>query len=795
MKNKPFHIEALEARLAPAVLYAVTASDHLVTFDSAAPGVFLTDVAIFGLNAGEDIVALDLRPETGELYAFTTDDRLMRVNTNGDANPVTGIVGLNPMGTSVGLDFDPSTDQLHLITSVDEHFRYEIGGTAQAVSLPELSYAAGDVNFLANPAVSAVAFTNSYARATTSEFFGIDHGQDVLVAINRETGKLRTIGALGENVVAGTFEITGPGTALLAEGNGAALELFEINLDTGAATLVGTLPSGSGIRGMAAIPAKLVDIRGNTATYTELDGDLVTIKISKGTFSPENFVFSGPADGVGTLFEINLGTNTPAFFGANITMTAKPSPMGGDGFASLGRISAVGIDLGKVLIDGDLGRIVAGNSELPAFGLKSLTVQSLGALGDGAGAGDRVSRIQGSVGSLLVRGDIKEAQLHVDDSSSATALGRIGVVNVGGSLVGGANPFEGSIIAEGLGTVKVRGDLVGGSGDNAGSILAPKGMGSLQVGGSLRGGMGLTSGTISAVEGHIQFVKVGGSLIGSSGSQSGSVVAFTKIGSATITGSVLGGEGSGSAVITANDTLGVVKIGGDFIGNGDFSALIGTNGSVAAVNIGGSVITGEGELSASIFAGVKLGPIKIGGDLRGSEERPATIVATGNPTAAGTTDVGIQSILVKGRVERAFITAGNALGNLAIINADAQIGSVKVGGDWISSVLVAGTTSGIDHLFGTEDDAPPSDANDSPTIVSRIARITIGGQVRATFGSISTTDHYGFIAQQIGSFSVGGTKLKLTPGVGNDNASAGDPRFLLGPTGDVRLHEVAPVVP
>ena len=74
------------------------------------------------------------------------------------------------------------------------------------------------------------------------------------------------------------------------------------------------------------------------------------------------------------------------------------------GFANVGRVKA-GVDLAAVVIDGDLGRIDAGDAVTSTPGLGSLRVQSLGALGTttqllSAGNGDIV------VGGKLITGQV-----------------------------------------------------------------------------------------------------------------------------------------------------------------------------------------------------------------------------------------------------------------------------------------------------------------------------------------------------------------------------------------------------
>jgi hypothetical protein len=75
-----------------------------------------------------------------------------------------------------------------------------------------------------------------------------------------------------------------------------------------------------------------------------------------------------------------------------------------------------------------------------------------------------------------------------------------------------------------------------------------------------------------------------------------------------------------------------------------------------------------------------------------------------------------------------------------------------------------------------------STPNGGPGIASKIASIIIGGQVLGTVGG---TDHFGFVAQQVGLFRVNGITFPPHAGPGNDLT-----RLPVGPTADVVVHEV-----
>jgi hypothetical protein len=137
------------------------------------------------------------------------------------------------------------------------------------------------------------------------------------------------------------------------------------------------------------------------------------------------------------------------------------------------------------------------------------------------------------------------------------------------------------------------------------------------------------------------------------------------------------------------------------------------------------------------------------------------------------------SLSIGGSVDHAQILAGYDRTGAAT-DADAGIGAVTIGGDWTASNLIAGVTAGPDGLLATDDDAPISRAT---SIISKIASIVIKGSALGTEGG---ADHFGFLAEQIGSFKADGGKLTLAAGPHNDVAG-----FPVGTTDDLIVREVA----
>ncbi len=142
---------------------------------------------------------------------------------------------------------------------------------------------------------------------------------------------------------------------------------------------------------------------------------------------------------------------------------------------------------------------------------------------------------------------------------------------------------------------------------------------------------------------------------------------------------------------------------------------------------------------------------------------------------------------MNGRVEYAKVLAGYDIFGTAR-NADAQIGPVIVGLDWIATDLVAGAVSGSDGKFGTIDDARMPGTNgvngfkDVATLSSKITSVTIGGQA---FGTSASGDQFGIVAQSNGSFKLKGslTVFPMLAGNGNDS-------FLAGLFSDMTVREI-----
>ncbi len=253
------------SRASAEIIYGTTVSRNLIRFDSATPGSLTTNVPITGLVdqiSGEQIAGIDFRPASGALYAWSNAPgsiyRLYTLDTTtGAATRVPGNIDQNITGGVFwGVDFNPQADRLRLVNDNNTSLRYN-----QLTGL----LAATDTSL--NPASTVVAAAydrNDTDLATLTTLFGIDSASDSLVRIggvdgtpSPNGGVVTTIGGLGINTFGETqFDISQAGIAFatLSPGIGASPSLYTVNLNSGAASLVGTIGSGSltGLTGMSA---------------------------------------------------------------------------------------------------------------------------------------------------------------------------------------------------------------------------------------------------------------------------------------------------------------------------------------------------------------------------------------------------------------------------------------------------------------------------------------------------------------------------------------------------------------
>jgi hypothetical protein len=221
------------------------------------------------------------------------------------------------------------------------------------------------------------------------------------------------------------------------------------------------------------------------------------------------------------------------------------------------------------------------------------------------------------------------------------------------------------------------------------------------------------------------------------------------------------------ATISAANFTAVTVFGNVVGGPGDHSGSIEATGRIGALTIGGTLRGGADAESGSIIA-------KTAGALKIREIDGGRIFIAGNTVGATATPSNIASALalgsltIAGSVQNANVLVGFNRSGVAV-NADVTTGAIVVGGDWVASNLSAGVQAG-GGFYGSDTGGVIAGGG---AVIARIASVAVKGQVYGTIAT--TTDRFGFVAEQIGAFTVGTTKLPLSSiaGAPKDNLSIG----------------------
>ena len=219
------------------VFVGLTSNGALQTYNANNVVASTASVNITGLQSGETILAIDYRPATGQLYGLGNTSRLYIINTNSGLATAVGSGAFSPAlsGNVAGFDFNPTVDRIRVVTSSGQNLRLNPEtGTVAATD--------GMINGVNNVAISSVAYTNNKAGATSTILFDLDVVAKKLYKQDPpNNGTLITVGDLNipTSSVNSSFDISPNGIALASIDNGATSNLYQINVETGAATDLG----------------------------------------------------------------------------------------------------------------------------------------------------------------------------------------------------------------------------------------------------------------------------------------------------------------------------------------------------------------------------------------------------------------------------------------------------------------------------------------------------------------------------------------------------------------------------
>jgi hypothetical protein len=250
-------------------IYAVTEGNALVHFNAGQPRRLLGRRMVAGLQPGETLLGIDYRVARGVLFGLGSSGRLYTLNAQtGAATQVGQPLAARLEGSEFGFDFNPVVDRIRVVSDSGLNLRLHPDTGALVQPDGKLAYAATDRNAGNTPRIMAAAYTYNKTNDKITTNFVIDGALGTLAiqgsregatpAVSPNTGQLFTVGPLGTGPVArAAFDIADTDNAAFAAltpAGARASRLYLIDLETGAATLIGTIAAGEAIRGIAIEP-------------------------------------------------------------------------------------------------------------------------------------------------------------------------------------------------------------------------------------------------------------------------------------------------------------------------------------------------------------------------------------------------------------------------------------------------------------------------------------------------------------------------------------------------------------
>lgn len=229
---------------------ALTGERDLVWVDTEA--MTATGATTVAGNEGR-LLGIDVRPADGLLYGVFDDGTIVTIDPqSGEATDVSTMSTTLGEGVRATVDFNPAADRLRVMGDDGTSLRVDVD-TGETTEDGSHSYAEDE----RTPNVIAGAYTNSYDGTETTQLFNIDAEAGWLVLQDPPNdGVLNPVGEIGIEVSEVGFDILSDGEG----GNDAWLlsgdTLYEVDLESGAASEVGTIEGDlSGVRDIAIMPA------------------------------------------------------------------------------------------------------------------------------------------------------------------------------------------------------------------------------------------------------------------------------------------------------------------------------------------------------------------------------------------------------------------------------------------------------------------------------------------------------------------------------------------------------------
>ena len=554
------------------------------------------------------------------------------------------------------------------------------------------------------------------------------------------------------------------------------------------------------LSGISADPTKSY----KKVTYTDLDGDKVTLSLSKGTFKITADVVDNVVASIDSI--VLDGTTTSSIFKATVAKVKKGSEANGS--TEINQISATtaAVAVKSIVLDGaHVADISMSNTVIGSAYLKATSAVALDRWSDSGNTGATESvnwgnvtakgltTIQSAVVTVAGSGNNGEA-LNFDGAISVSE-GSVSVIGTNSELIGilSAHTVKNVNVKSISGGITTIGDLT--LKVNNGVSL---GTGTYTVGanlhlGVLSGGLGAATfdvtGSISGADSTLttDVVSVNGSIAGASFKAGTSFAGLTVTGgnatiaalTATSIGAITVAQGSYTGNLTTDGAIGNITVRDAFTGS--ITSNDSSIGNIVADRVSGNVAAATSIGNITLDGAASTGNITAGAPVAGAVAASGGNI--GNITAAG--DVGaitayngsIGTVTVSGGGDITSITAGTAntvafaatggaIGNITMTGAGSDLGAVtayngNIGVISIADGAISGAITSGSILSGTNaltggNIGNITIANSTTNQTALQANIAA---LNGTVGNITVTNTYAAASALTGGLSILGSSI------------------------------------
>lgn len=466
----------------PTSAVALTTTGKIVRFQPGSATTGGNVLNVLGLGATEILVGIDYRPADGALIGVTksgTAGALVRIDqATGETTRLfpSGATALTLAGTRYGVDFNPVPGALRIVGDNEENYRLVFSGTG-------LSTYTVAADTALNPAGNVVgaAYTNSFAGTPLTTLYNLDSTANTLLtqggidsAANPNSGVLVSVGALGvdfeDTADLDVDGVTGVTLATLNLAGAVSTGVYSLDLGTGAATCIGTVPAPEG--------ELALDIAIPTPDPALAYG--LTVNDALVTFTPNSAGLSAPTGpvaitGLASVTEVIVGMDFRPRTGQLVMVTRDPA----DGTVNLGRLYNIDPVTGAASQIAANATVLDFADTATVFGVDFNPVPNALRVINEAGQNFRLTFPAGTAGySVMADGAINPAGTsaaagYTNSFDGATAT-RLYVIDTAGNQLKFQNPPNDgtqTVVGSGLGVTAADNnagfDIIGGAGVTA----------------------------------------------------------------------------------------------------------------------------------------------------------------------------------------------------------------------------------------------------------------------------------------------------------------------------------------